>query len=208
MTAAAEGAARFAARHPRLFHVTDPDALPGIERDGLLSAAALVDLYGVPEPDRPALLDDNRGRGVFTRLTRPGLPGATLRDQWMPDAPLTACLRGAYTGRPAAWRRLINSHVFFWVDEAQAHRLARVNRARAQIVLAFDTAGLLAAHADRAVTAPINTGIAAGLYGRPGTPRDETTFRPLTEYPRPDRKPAKELAIRDGVPDVMRHRIA
>jgi len=203
---AGDGAARFAARFPRLFHVTDPDALPGIERHGLLSAEALVALYEVPPPDRPALLDENRGRNRFTRLAHPGLPGATLRDQWMPDAPLTSALRGTYANDPAAWRRLVNAHVFFWLSEAQAEKLARVNPARAQIVLAFETAPLLAAHASHAFTTPINTGIAQGLYGRPGAPRDETTFQPVAAFPRPDRRPPKELALRGAVPDALRHR--
>ncbi|WP_338664440.1 hypothetical protein VQH23_04575 [Pararoseomonas sp. SCSIO 73927] len=207
MTAAPEGAARFAARFPLLFHVTDPEALPGIRRDGLLSAAALVALYKVPEPERPALLEHNRGRGNFTRLHRDGLPGATLRDQWMPDAPLAQTLHGTYANNPTAWRRHINAHVFFWLNRPQAERLARVNRARAQTVLAFDTARLLAAHAGHAFTTPINTGIATGLYGRPGSPRDETTFQPVAAYPRPDRRAPKELAIRDGIPDAAAYLI-
>ncbi|MCR0985652.1 DUF7002 family protein [Roseomonas populi] len=207
MTEPAEAAARFAARFPVLFHVTDPEALPGIAANGLLSTEALVALYDVPPEDRPALLDHNRGRGNFTRLHREGLPGATLRDQWMPDVPLTQTLRGAYANDPIAWRRHINAHVFFWLNKPQAERLARVNRARAQTVLAFDTARLLAAHASHAFTTPINTGIAQGLYGRPGSPRDEHTFQPVTAYPRPDRRPPKELAIRHGVPDATAYLI-
>ncbi|MBP0493826.1 DUF7002 family protein [Pararoseomonas indoligenes] len=207
MAEAMEAAARFAARFPTLFHVTDPEALPGIATNGLLSAAALVALYEVREPDRPALLEHNRGRGNFTRLHREGLPGATLRDQWMPDAPLAQTLHGTYANDPTAWRRHINAHVFFWLNKPQAERLARVNRARAQTLLAFDTARLLAAHADHAFTTPINTGIAQGLYGRPGSPRDEHTFQPIASYPRPDRRAPKELAIRDGIPDAMAYLI-
>ena len=193
---AADGLARFAARFPRAYHVTDPANLPGIARDGLLSAEALAALYAVPDAEH--LLAGNRGRGHFLALARTGLPGATLRDQWMPDEPLAACLRGDYAGRPDAWRRLINAHAFLWLSEPQARRLAAVNRARGQVVLAFDTAPLLAACGERAVTAPINTGIATGMYGRPGSPRDETTFRPVAEYPRADRRTPKELAIRGG----------
>jgi len=206
-TAPPDPVARFAARYPRLFHVTDPAALPGIAAHGLLSAAGLVALYEVPEPDRPALLSGNRGRNTFTPLAREGLPGATLRDQWMPDAPLAETLRGTYANDPAAWRRHINAHAFFLLSENDAARLARVNRARAQITLAFETAPLLAAHAVRAFTTPINTGIARGLYGRPGSPRDEHTFQPVANYPRPDKRPPKELAILGGVPDAMAYRV-
>ncbi|WP_376098811.1 hypothetical protein ACE7GA_09495 [Roseomonas sp. CCTCC AB2023176] len=200
-----DGAARFAARFPRAFHVTDRANLPGIARDGLLSAEALAALYAVPDADR--LLSENRGRGHFVHLSRDGLPGATLRDQWMPDEPLTACLRGAYAGRPDWWRCLINAHVFLWLSEPQARRLAAVNRARDQVVLAFETAPLLAATAGRAFTTPINTGIATGRYGRPGSPRDETTFHPVAETPRPDRRTLKELAIRGGTGPGLPHAV-
>ncbi|MFC0409991.1 DUF7002 family protein [Roseomonas elaeocarpi] len=199
----------FTRRYPRLFHVTDPAALPGIEADGLLSAEALLRLYAVP--DREAILGRNRGRGNFQVLERAGHPGAVLRDQWMPDEPLRACLGGRYRDRPEAWRRLINAHVFFWVEEAQARRLAGVNRAREQRVLVFGSAALLAGcDIGDVFTTPINAGYALPRYGRPPSPRDETTFRPLAGYPyrdAPDRRPPRELAVRGGVAGAMRFRV-
>jgi len=198
----------FCRRYPVLFHVTDPGALPGIEQDGLLSSEALVALYGVPASERPALLRANRGRNNFHRLQGAGCPGATLRDQWMPDPQLGQCLRGGYAGRPDDWRALINAHCFFWLSAEQAGRLSRANRARNQVVLRFDAASLLAEHGSRASTTPINAGIALGLYGRPGSPRDEHTFRPVDEFPRGDGKAPKELAVLWGVPDAWRFRLA
>lgn len=197
----------FCRRYPVLFHVTDPEALPGIEQDGLLSSEALVRLYEVPESDRPALLRANRGRGNFHRLSAAGRPGATLRDQWMPDPQLDQCLQGDYAGRADDWRALINAHCFFWLSAEQAGRLSRANRARNQVVLRFDAASLLAEYGSSASTTPINAGIAFGLYGRPGSPRDARTFRPVDEFPRGDGKAPKELAVLRGVPDAWRFRL-
>ncbi|MFT8246393.1 DUF7002 family protein [Roseomonas sp. BN140053] len=203
---AAEGVAAFARRFPVLFHVTDPAALPGIERNGLLSAAALVELYGVPEAERAALLEENRGKGRFHPLQRPGLPGAVLRDQWLPEKGLLACLGGRYAGQPREWRRLINDHAYFWLSAADATRLAGVNAARAQVVLRFDAAALLAVHGAAAWTTPINAG-SVMTRRWPPSPRDESTLRPVSEFPRADRRKPRELAIRGGVPDAWRFRL-
>ena len=200
------GVGAFAQRFPVLFHVTDPGALPGIAARGLLSASALVVLYGVPEAERAALLEADRGRGNFHSLSAPGLEGAVLRDQWMPDAELSDALEGEYAGRPGAWRRMINDHVFFCLSEARANGLAKVNRRRAQIVLAFDAAGLLATHGGHAWTTPINTGIGRTRFGNIAA-RSEATFQPLSSFPRPDRRRPRELAVRGGVPDAMAHAV-
>ena len=197
------GTAAFARRFPVLFHVADPGALPGIRAHGLLSAAALAALYGVPEAERPALLEANRGRNRFVALSRPGLPGAVLRDQWLPEKGLLACLGGEYAGQPALWRRLINDHAFLWLSLRQAEKLAGVNPARGQVILRFDAAALLARHGARALTTPINAGSVMTMFGRAPSPRDETTFRPLSDFPRADGRTPHELAIREGVPDAM-----
>lgn len=202
------GASAFCARYPRLFHVTDPGALDGIRAHGLLSAEALVDLYAVPAAEREELLTHDRGRGHFHPLARQGLPGAVLRDQWMPDERLLTCLTGRFAGRPGAWRRLVNGHVFFWLSDSKAAQMAGLNRNRRQIVLRFDSAALLARHHDAAFTTPINAGFALSLYGRPPARRDESTFRPLSGFPHRDRRPPRELAIRGGVPDAWACRIA
>lgn len=203
--AAGDGLARFARRFPVLYHATWPEAVPAIRARGLLSAEALADLYGLAGAARAAALEEDRGRGNFVRLSAPGLPDAVLRDQWLPGARLAPALTGPWAGDARGWRRLINAHVFFWLSREGAERLARADRSRAQVVLAFDAASLLAAHEGRAFTTPINAGSAFALYGRPATPRGEGTLRPASEYPRGDGRAPKELLVRGGVPDAAAH---
>lgn len=203
-----EPVARFARRFPVLYHATWPEAVPAILARGLLPAEALADLYGLTGAAREAALSEDRGRGNFLRLSAPGLPDATLRDQWLPEARLAPALTGSYAGDARAWRRLINAHAFFWLSKDQAGRLARADRSRAQVVLAFDAASLLARHHARASTTPINAGSAFALYGRPATPRGDGTLRPVAEFPRGDGRAPKELLVRGGVPDAADHLLA
>lgn len=189
--------ADFAALHPRLFHLLPAEAWTSFQRHGLLSAAALCDLYGVPPERRAALLEEDRGKGHFALLSASGLPDVSLRDQLLPDGLLLRCLTGGYAGRPGAWRGLLNGMVFLWADRRRAAKLHGASRARPQLLLEFDTARLLAPHMAAAMTSPLNSG---APFAMKPTPRGDGTFLPLAAGPRADGRPVVEVVVPHAIP--------
>jgi len=187
------GCAGFAARYPLVWHVIEAE---GAGCDTLYPAATLRRLSGLPA--------DSANREAFQRLELPGGASAILRLQLMPDHRLSPTLAGAFTGRPDLWRAHIDRHVFFWVTEDRRDRFLRACvRLRARdatgpvptpVVIAFDTAVLLAMHAEVASFSRINVG--STVRGGARTRRDETTLRPVLRW---RGEPAVELAIHGPV---------
>ncbi len=192
---------------PSLFHVAERGAWPAIERHGLLSTSALLDLYGVDGPERTRIEAVRRPEGVALR--HPDLPGAVVRDQKpLTDPALRRCLEGGMD--PASWYRLLNGKVFFWLSRQRLGRLldAAPYRARAHDVLELATAPLVAAYRDAITLSPINSGSTI----RKAVARGPGTFQTIAAYdyatwrrkrPRFDR--VAELAVTGGVPDVARY---
>lgn len=181
------GAARFAARFPRVWHVIEADgAGPWLDETGLLPAA---DVHS-----------DGANRACFRPVDLGGGCVAVLRPQVMPDHLLLPTLAGDFAGKPALWRQRVNRHVFFWTDPRRRDAFARACiRLRAvpgppPTTLTLDTAALLARHGSIAFFATINTGstVRSGARVR----RDENTFRPMADY---RSGPVAELAIRGAV---------
>ncbi len=196
------GIAGFAARYPLVWHVIEAD---GADCETLYPAVTLRCLSGVPAGQL-------KPRGISAVGTPTGAP-AILRLQLMPDARLSPTLAGAFTGRPDLWRAHIDRHVFFWVTEDRRDRFLRAcARLRARdptgpaatpVVIAVDTALLLAAHGEMAFFSRINTG--STMRGGARTRRDETTLRALPLW---RGECAVELAVREPVPltpDGVRH---
>lgn len=180
---ARSGAGRFAARFPAVWHVIEAEGVPAARRFGLLPAAGLRALAGAPACDA--------NRDDFAPLALPGGYTAVLRFQQMRDEALRPSLRGAYAGRPDLWRAMLDRRVFFWTDPDRCRafmRAMRRERAKSRgapgeaepVVLAFDTADLLCAHAAQAAYSTFNTG--SPVRGGKHTPRDEHSFRPVAQY--------------------------
>jgi hypothetical protein len=137
---------------------------------------------------------------VFHRIELGHGRVAVLRPQQMPDHRLLPTLAGAFAGRPAQWRRHVNSHVFFWTDQRrcgaflQACIRLRNGSAPPPVTLALDTAALLERHGTIACFATINTG--STVRGGARTRRDENTFRSVIDY---RSGPVAELAIHGRV---------
>ncbi|WP_257461544.1 DUF7002 family protein [Archangium lipolyticum] len=197
-------AQEFARRFPRLFHMAEAGSWPSIQRHGLLSTSALLDLFEVGGPEREAL--EARHRPESITLHHPVHGSAIVRDQKpMSDKGLEQSLRGGLS--PTAWYRLLNARVFFWVSEERLTTLldARAYRGKRQTVLTVDTARLLARHEARVLLSPINSG---ATIMKP-QPRGPDTFLPLGAYPfaawdkkRKPRDPVVELTVTHSVPDI------
>ena len=200
--------AEFVAAYPRLWHMAEDGSWPAIQAQGLLSTAALLDLYGVAGAERDALLRRRRPESVV--LARPGLPGATVRDQKpLSDAALARCLDPGLA--PAEWYGVLNGMVFFWPSRRRLLRLVGAYPHRPQTIITLRTASLVAAHRDAVLLSPINSG---STIIKP-QPRGRGTFLPMADYPldawRRRRGPADavaELVVRHAVPDVAAHVVA
>ncbi len=194
------------AAHPVLFHAAERGSWPQIERHGLLSTSALLDLWDVAGEERRRIESERRPEGVV--LAHPVHGRVLVRDQKpMDDAGLRRCLRDGL--EPADWYRLLNARVFFWLTHARLLRLlnARPYRALEHDVLELDASALVMAYRQHITLSPINSGAARPF----GTPRGRDTFLPIAEFPysdwkrrRANKEAVVELCVSGGVPDVAR----
>ncbi|WP_199351046.1 DUF7002 family protein [Haliangium ochraceum] len=194
--------------YPRLFHMAEAGSWEGIQRHGLRSTSALLDLFEVQGDARRRIEDEHRSACV--EVSHPAHGTAVIRDQLpMSDAGLQKALRDELT--PRDWYRLLNERVFFWVRETRLERLlgARAYRDKRQTVLVVDTASLLEQHHTRVRLSPYNSG---STKPNPFA-RGRDTFLPIGEYPfevwRKKRgSPAEavvELTVEYAVLDIAAH---
>ena len=189
-----------------LYHLTQIENWPSIERYGLLSTQALLDLARLDEIERERVGHQHRAERVL-------LPdGVVISDQKpMPPTALKRCLHDM---TPEQWYKLLNSKIFFWLDTERLGRLRRVYRAQPQILIRIDTERLLARYAERIALTPINTGNARRQPAQRGT----STFVPYKTWlesgwvsetealhtrARLRSHPPAELTVDYAVPDVL-----
>lgn len=191
-------------RYPRLYHMASAGSWPSIQRHGLLSTTALLDLFGKSGPERLALEEQHRPEAVIIRHPEHGL--AVVRDQKpLHEGRLRGCLRDGLT--PRDWYRLLNSRVFFWLTRTRLDDLlqARAYRGARHLVLTLRTDLVVEQYADKIRLSAINSG--ATVYGV--APRGLGTFLSISEYPYSERRRARgpagaiaELTIEGALPDV------
>lgn len=154
-----------------------PDAWPGLERHGLLSTKALLDLFEVATPGRGAI--EGRHRPQSVRITHPLHGGATIRDQ----IPLSEKrLRSALIDMTVDdWYEFLANHVFFWPTQERVRRIlgALAYREEPQLVVTVDTAQLVNRYAPCILLSPINTGATQPF----AWPRGRDTVKSLNSYP-------------------------
>ncbi|MEM6683550.1 MAG: hypothetical protein AAF607_15055 [Pseudomonadota bacterium] len=190
--------------HPRLYHVTAPDAWPMIKQHGLLSTATVLDLLEVDEPLRSQIAQRCRPEPV--PLPHPNHGQIVINDNKpMSEKALAKCLDDGLT--PQEWLTILNNRVFFWSTQAGLNRLlgARMNQGRKRLVLTLDTLKLARAYADRIEICPINSGSTIRKPARRGL----RTFAPLLAQPyrewqkqRGQRDKILEVTVLGQIPDV------
>jgi len=193
------------ATYPRLYHLTHVDNWDLIQRIGLLSTSALLDLFGIDGETRRVLEASNRRELVPIRSDTYGV--AILRDQKpMDDRGLGRALQDGIS--PEEWYRTVNQHVFFWVDRGRVERLlgARAYRHSRHALLVARTRDILDRYHATTVLSPINTGATKPMPH----PRGTDCFVPLPAYPfahwyqkRKGRDAVVEFAVRGTVENVM-----
>uniref|UniRef100_UPI00255AB9AC DUF7002 family protein n=1 Tax=Pseudodesulfovibrio pelocollis TaxID=3051432 RepID=UPI00255AB9AC len=178
-----------------------------IQRHGLLSSEALLDLFEITNHQRELLLANHRPECVEIQHPVHGL--ATLRDQKpMRESQLARCLSDGMT--PPDWYRILNRRTFFWTTEERLRGLlqARAYRGRQHCVLTIDSAQLLQEYVDAVTLSPYNSGCT--LYNAPMRGRE--TFLPMNEFNyeawrergRQPRKVIVELAVDYAVQNIVR----
>lgn len=190
--------------YPKLFHMAESGTWESIQRHGLLSTTALLDLFEINGNRREQIEGERRPESVEIRHLKHGV--AIIRDQKpMTESALLKCLQEPVT--PQEWYRTLNGNVFFWLSEKRLNRLlgARAYRMKQHCVLTLNTARLIEQHSEQITLAPINTG---STIFRPQS-RGHDTFRAILDYPfdywnerRPTSEAVVELVVRYSVPHV------
>ncbi len=187
----------FLEKHPQLYHMAEPGAWEGIQRNGLLSTSALLDLYGVVGRRRFDLESARRPESV--PLTGRGLSGAVVRDQGpINENKLRQALPDEITLRD--WYKFLNGKVFFWATRDRLYRMAKAYGDRSREVVVIDTRRFVDAYRDRIWLCHMNSG--ATMF--PDHRRSYETFRKIADYPYAKRrKKVAEVCVNRSVPDVL-----
>jgi hypothetical protein len=174
--------------YPRLYHMAEKGIWPSIERHGLLSTTALLDLFEINGDLRRRIETEHRPQSVT--ITHPKHGNATIRDQKpMREGPLRECLQGM---TPRQWYSMLNGRVFFWVTEDRVQTLlnAKAYRDHIHTVVTVETRSLLKKYASVIALSPINSG--STIYNP--RPRGPETFRSLADYPFEERRKLRGVA--------------
>jgi hypothetical protein len=190
--------------YPRLYHMAHAGAWPSIERLGLLSTTALLDLFEV-EGERREQLESSR-RSKSEEITHPEHGRAFLRDQIpLNEKKLAKALRDGLM--PRDWYRILNRKAYFWGPEARLRILrgAHAYSDQRQTIIVVDTAQLVARHGERILLCHLNSGATQPM----AFPRGLSTFLPIDRYPIAERKhrygmngALAEVTVDYSVPDV------
>lgn len=186
-------------KYPRLYHMAESDSWPSIQRHGLLSTSALLDLFEVEGDDRAKIESEWRSESVVIKHPEHG--SAIIRDQKpMPPETLVPQLIGLV---PTDWYELINRKTFFWTSEQRLRRLltAAAYRSRSHDVIEVDTQALLDRYQDDVTLAPFNSGVSS--FG-PSFPRNANTFECIDDFNiGAHRNGVVEFAVEYSVPDLI-----
>lgn len=199
--------------YPVLYHIGWGGSWPSIKEHGLLSAKALLQLYGKSDKEIAKLTQARRAHWV--EIDCPGRPRAMLRDQKpMTDEGLRRALPDSV--EPRHWYELINSMVFFWPTKKRLKTMISASAYRRVIhdVLVVDTKTLVRLEEPHIRLSRMNSGSTKPMPH----PRDMNLFKRLEDYPFETRrrKQGKEGAvaevcvegrveeIREAVVDVKR----
>ena len=172
-----------ARRYPRLYHMAEEGSWASIQEHGLLSTAALLDLFEVPADQRYALEAQRRAESV--PIHHPVHGTAWIRyNKPINERVLQRTLEGM---TEEEFYRTLNSRVFFGVSTGRLDRLrnAPPYRDRRHDILELDTAALVERHRERVELSHINSG---AVHPAANYPRGAGTFAPIESYRYGERK--------------------
>ena len=177
---------------------------PSIERHGLLSSSALVDVWEVEPAHRSSLLTERREESQV--LEHPDHGSAVIRDQKPMHEP--SLVEALVEMKPADWYLELNSRVFFFLQRRRLLDLlgARSYRSQSHTVITLDTAKLVKRYKYAIELCTINSGFA---QRHSKARRGAGTFQSIRDFRHPERAEPRvsghdiaELTVRDGVTDL------
>lgn len=176
---------------------------PSIQRHGLLSTSALLDLFEITGEKRERIESTRRAESV--EISHPTYGSVLIRDNKpINETVLARTLEGMTLGE---WYRLLNGRVFFWLAEERLSRLRNAGEYadRKHDILTIDTAALLERHGDVVELSPMNSG---AVHAGANYPRGRYTFSPIETYRWRERlaknraEPIVELTVPRAVPEI------
>ena len=165
------------ATFPRLYHMANANAWPGIQTHGLLSTSAILDLFKIAG-ERRYLIESCR-RPELVTVESPNCGKMVIRDNKpMDDAGLKRALTGT---TPKVWYKLLNQKVFFWLSSERLDTLldARAYKGDSHCVLTIDSEPFIRAYANKIWLCPINSGCTKPFPH----PRSLKSFSRIADYP-------------------------
>ncbi len=183
---------RLVKSYPEVYHMAELGSWPSIQRLGLLSTSALLDLFELRGTERFGL--ESQWRRHSVTITHPVHGSAVIRDQGpMPENELRGLLIDM---EPREWYELINGKTFFWADKYGLGKLLGAVRYRnkSHDVLTVDTRRLLRRHMQQITLTDQNTGSTISKR-----PRGRDTFRKVSEF---DHRYVTEVVVDYRVPDI------
>ena len=187
-----------ARRYPVLYHMAELNSWPSVQRYGLRSTSALLDLFETTGPSRFQI--ESQWRPASVTLNHPTYGTAVIRDQLpMREDRLHDCLVDMTTRQ---WYELINGKTFFWPEGTPLGWMlnAAPYRAREHAVIVVPTEELLAHHASVVTLSAINSGSVHPLRATGAVQsRGPSTFQPIREF---TARWIRELAVDYSVPNI------
>lgn len=193
--------------YPRLYHMAHAGAWRSIERHGLLSTTALLDLFEIGGERREQLESSRRSKSE--EINHPIHGSALLRDQIpLNESKLAKALQDGLT--PRDWYRILNRRAYFWGPASRLKILqgAREYSGQRQTIIVIDTERLLTRHGERICLCHMNSGATQPM----AFPRGLNTFKPIAHYPLADRLKrygakgaVAEVTVDYSVPDLREY---
>lgn len=188
--------------YPKLYHMAEAGTWESIQRRGLLSASAVLDLFDLEGDQRNAYEVEHRRE--MHSVPHGQREQIVLRDQRpMPPERLRLALTDGTT--PEQWYQLINGKVFFWAEHHRLVRLLNAYDRDEHDVLILDTRSLVTAHLQEVWLCHMNSGNTLPIPHHRGV----HIFKRIRDFPtKKNGKPEKavvEVLVDQGVPDVAEH---
>ncbi|HEY4193173.1 MAG TPA: hypothetical protein VGM46_11060 [Mesorhizobium sp.] len=146
-----------AKKHPVLYHITSAGAAKHILARGLLTTSDILDRWEVEAGYRLELTRCRRKTDVTLHHPDNGVI-VVSNNEPLSELKLQSILDDGLTS--GDWLEMLNSRVFFFVDQKQLSRLAnsRSNSSLSKDVLVIDTKRLADAYFEKIEISPINSG--------------------------------------------------